>query len=102
MCENAGKEVFALEREENRRISGSLKSDMNYLNTALDVEKNFDVIYRVISFGGREACMYLVDGFCKDELIQSCCSTLWIKSRRICRRVCTTFPSSLPLMWRWT
>ena len=70
MCENAGKEVFALEREENRRISGSLKSDMNYLNTALDVEKNFDVIYRVISFGGREACMYLVDGFCKDELIQ--------------------------------
>lgn len=59
-----------MEREENRRISGSLKSDMNYLNTVLDVEKNFDVIYRVISFGGKEACMYLVDGFCKDELIQ--------------------------------
>lgn len=59
-----------MEREENRRISGSLKRDMDYLNTALDVEKNFDVIYRTISFGGREACMYLVDGFCKDDMIQ--------------------------------
>ena len=43
---------------------------MQYLNGALDVEKNFDVIYRVINIGGREACMYLVDGFCKDDLVQ--------------------------------
>lgn len=59
-----------MEREENKRISGSLKADMEYLNTVLEVEKNFDVIYRVIRIGGKEACMYLVDGFCKDDLIQ--------------------------------
>lgn len=59
-----------MERDENKQISSSLKTDMGYLNQVLDVEKNFDVIYRTICFGGREACMYLVDGFCKDELVQ--------------------------------
>lgn len=59
-----------MERDRNKQISGSLKKDMEYLNQILDVDKNYDVIYRTISFGGREACMYLVDGFCKDELVQ--------------------------------
>ena len=59
---------FILEREE--KLTGQLSRDMQYLNGALDVEKNFDVIYRVINIGGREACMYLVDGFCKDDLVQ--------------------------------
>ncbi len=57
-----------MEREE--KLTGQLSRDMQYLNGALDVEKNFDVIYRVINIGGREACMYLVDGFCKDDLVQ--------------------------------
>lgn len=55
---------------EKQNISGCLQDNMQYLNQVLDVEKNFDVIYRVITIGGREACMYLVDGFCKDDLIQ--------------------------------
>lgn len=57
-------------QEENKVLTGRLQEDMAYLNRTLDVEKNFDVIYRVINFAGREACMYLVDGFCKDDLIQ--------------------------------
>ena len=59
-----------METSKNRQITGNLKSDIEYFNEILDVDKNFDVIYRTISFGGREACMYLVDGFCKDELVQ--------------------------------
>ena len=59
-----------MEKEENRQLSGSLQEDMAYLNAALGVEENFDVIYRVIDIAGREACMYLIDGFCKDELLQ--------------------------------
>ncbi len=55
---------------EREYISGCLQDDMQYLNQVLDVEKNFDVIYRVVNIGGKEACMYLVDGFCKDDLIQ--------------------------------
>ena len=51
-------------------LTGSLQDDMAYLNRVLDVEKNFDIIYRVIQMGGKEACMYLVDGFCKDDLVQ--------------------------------
>lgn len=59
-----------MNQEENRMLTGRLQEDMQYLNHALDVEKNFDVVYRVINFAGHDACMYLVDGFCKDDLIQ--------------------------------
>lgn len=51
-------------------MSGELGRDMRYLNDVLAVSQNFDVIYRTIHMGGREACMYLVDGFCKDDLMQ--------------------------------
>lgn len=51
-------------------ISGNLQKDMKYLNAKLDIERNFDVVHRVIYIGGKEACMYFVDGFCKDDLIQ--------------------------------
>lgn len=52
------------------KVTGSLQENMTYLNARLDVEKNFDIIYRVIHIGGKEACMYLIDGFCKDDLAQ--------------------------------
>ena len=43
---------------------------MNYFNERLSVDTNFDIVYRVIKIGGRDACMYFIDGFCKDELMQ--------------------------------
>ena len=52
------------------KVTGSLQENMTYLNSRLDVEKNFDIIHRVIHIGGKEACMYLIDGFCKDDLAQ--------------------------------
>ena len=58
-------------REETKnKISGTLAHDMEYLNRVLGAGRNFDIIYRVIHIGGKEACMYLVDGFCKDDLVQ--------------------------------
>lgn len=59
-----------MEGKNRTNLSGNLSQDMEYLNRVLDVEKNYDVIYRVIHFGGKEACMYLIDGFCKDEMMQ--------------------------------
>ena len=59
-----------LEKETQKTISGNLELDMAYLNRVLDVDKNFDVIYRVVNLGGKNACMYLIDGFCKDEMMQ--------------------------------
>lgn len=51
-------------------ISPSLEENMRYLNKELGTDTSFDIIYRVIQVGGKNACMYLVDGFCKDELMQ--------------------------------
>lgn len=51
-------------------MTGCLAKDMDILNQKLAVKENFDVIYRVIRVADRDACMYLVDGFCKDELMQ--------------------------------
>ncbi len=53
-----------------QKISGNLQQDTAYLNQLLGVEHNFDVVHRDMEFGGRKACMYLIDGFCKDDLIQ--------------------------------
>lgn len=48
----------------------SLDKNMEYLNKELAVDTSFDVVYRVIHIGGKNACMYFIDGFCKDELMQ--------------------------------
>lgn len=52
------------------KMSSFLEDNMNYLNEELCVKKNFDVVYRVIRVGGKNACIYFIDGFCKDELMQ--------------------------------
>lgn len=57
-------------RNNTERMTSSLQESMDYLNEKLDVDKNFDLVYRVIRVGGRNACMYFIDGFCKDELMQ--------------------------------
>lgn len=57
-------------------ITSSIEENMQYLKERLWVDKNFDVIYRVIHIGGREACLYFLDGFCKDEIINKLLSDL--------------------------
>lgn len=52
------------------KISGSLQANMDYMNQMLGVEHNFDVVHRTMQIGDKKACMYLIDGFCKDDLIQ--------------------------------
>lgn len=52
------------------RISEKLQQNMKYLDELLGLETNFDIIHRVIRLGNTDACMYLIDGFCKDELMQ--------------------------------
>ena len=52
------------------KMKTSLEENIQYLNEKLAVDANFDVVYRVIEIGGKRACMYFVDGFCKDDLMQ--------------------------------
>lgn len=49
-------------------FSKKLSDNMNYLKEKLNVDTNFDVVYRVIRMGDREACLYFIDGFTKDEV----------------------------------
>lgn len=47
-----------------------LACNMDYLSDKLEVNKNFDLVYRVIHIGGKEACFYFIDGFCKDDIME--------------------------------
>ncbi|MDE7358388.1 MAG: spore germination protein, partial [Lachnospiraceae bacterium] len=59
--------VFALENKE--KMSTSLQESMAYMKAHMAPDTSFDVVYRVIDVGGRQACIYFIDGFCKDELM---------------------------------
>ena len=50
-------------------MTTSLRETMNYLNEHLGVKRSFDIIYRTIKVGDRTACVYFIDGFCKDEIM---------------------------------
>lgn len=56
--------------QNNNVMSTSLEENMSYLAERLKPDTNFDVVYRVIEVGGRQACIYFIDGFCKDEMMQ--------------------------------
>ncbi len=48
-------------------FSQNLNENITYLHKKLNVQENFDVVYRIIHIGGREACLYFIDGFTKDD-----------------------------------
>lgn len=58
------------EQIKQEKMWPSLKENMKYLNDELRVGENYDIVYRVVQVGGREACIYFIDGFCKDEIMQ--------------------------------
>lgn len=51
-------------------ISGRLEQDGDWLDQKLAADRNFDVVTRTIEVGGREAALYFIDGFCKDDMLQ--------------------------------
>ena len=50
-------------------ISRDLSKNKEVFDRILNVSANFDVVYRTLWFGGREACIYFIDGFTKDETL---------------------------------
>ncbi|MCB7321353.1 spore germination protein [Lacrimispora sp. 210928-DFI.3.58] len=48
-------------------FSQNLHDNISYLHKKLNVGTNFDVVYRIVHIGGREACLYFIDGFTKDD-----------------------------------
>ncbi|MCD2491242.1 spore germination protein [Lacrimispora sp. NSJ-141] len=51
-------------------ISSSIGDNMQLFHELLRVDTNFDVVYRTMKIGGRQACFYFVDGFVKDAVLQ--------------------------------
>ncbi len=54
-------------KEESMEFSQNLHDNISYLHKKLNVGTNFDVVYRIVHIGGREACLYFIDGFTKDD-----------------------------------
>lgn len=48
----------------------NLSDNMNYLNKKLDVDGNFDLVYRTFYIADKEACLYYVEGFTKSDVWQ--------------------------------
>ena len=55
---------------QGKKMQTALSFNMQYMKDTLSIGKNFDILYRVIQIGGKQACFYLIDGFCKDELME--------------------------------
>ena len=54
----------------SQTMKTSLQENMDYLNQILQVDVSFDLVYRVVHVGGKEACIYFIDGFYKDTIIE--------------------------------
>lgn len=52
-----------------REITKSLEKNMHILQEKLEIGKSFDLVERKIKVAGKDACLYFVDGFIKDEVM---------------------------------
>jgi stage V sporulation protein AF len=48
----------------------TITSRISNLNEELRTDESFDLIYRTIRIGERTACLYFIDGFVKDDILQ--------------------------------
>lgn len=53
-----------------QKVSQKLKDNVDYMQEQKGIKDSFDIVYRKIMIGERDAAMFLVDGFCKDEMMQ--------------------------------
>lgn len=51
-------------------IKNNFDDTISYLNNILRVEESFDLIYRTIEIADKKACIYFIDGFVKDDIMQ--------------------------------
>jgi len=50
-------------------FSKTLAENVEHLKQVLQTDKNFDVVLRNLQLGGKEAALFFVDGFTKDEVL---------------------------------
>ena len=87
--------------DSKEKMATSLEANMLYMNKVIKADKNFDVIYRVIQVGGKNACIYLIDGFCKDEMMQKLLQHFMDITEETCPRTPMKCRRALCLTWKW-
>ncbi len=55
---------------EQSEFSRDFEKNKKWIDELLQVDKSFDLLYRVVTIGGKKACFYFIDGFCKDEVME--------------------------------
>ena len=51
-------------------FSKDFSKNKQRIDELLQIDKSFDLLYRVVIIGGKKACFYFVDGFFKDEIME--------------------------------
>ncbi len=51
-------------------FSKDFDKNKQQIDKLLNIDKSYDLLYRVVMIGGKKACFYFVDGFCKDEVME--------------------------------
>lgn len=54
----------------SEKFSKDFNKNKQMIDDLFQIQKSFDLIYRVITIGGRMSCFYFIDGFCKDEVME--------------------------------
>ena len=52
------------------RLSEHLDENVSNLNEILNLDSNFDIIRKGITIAGREACIYFIDGFLEEAIME--------------------------------
>ena len=53
-----------------KQLSRNFEANKKLLDEVLEVGNSFDVICHVTEVGGKKACIYFIDGFLKDDMMQ--------------------------------
>ena len=59
------------------KFSKQLTENMEHMKQVLQIDKCFDVVYRVVEIGGKKACLFFIDGFTKDEVLLKILQSWW-------------------------
>lgn len=76
-------------------ISTNFDQNISHFHEILDISKNFDIVYRTLTIAGKNACLYFMDGFTKDEILLRLMQDFASISRMLSRHPPMTLQSSM-------
>ena len=56
---------------EKKTLFATLEENVSYMNFVLPIDKSFDLLQRDLIIGEKKCTFYFIDGFTKDETMQT-------------------------------